>query len=268
MKSGAHGTAVLVTGPPNPNGDFLKTVMFDIDTTDLYTACVLVTGNCSIRDSGSFGLPTHEPLMVLRDPPGLLSHASCKNVHATLRPQSETDQTHHGFDLDVEAGFIAGADAGVCGGGGFRAIFLECSKTFEADSNAFPETGGGGDFPTTHSEKHKAGSHVTTWSHQTSDDQWNPGSAADAFIVPNLNVKCVEALKIGWNVPNCSATNETVFMFDLESQANKPALSFVTMTNTKKAMIPKLEEIIANLNATLRNSSISQNTSSRLPCKI
>ena len=25
-KSGAHGTAVLVTGPPNPNGDFLKTV--------------------------------------------------------------------------------------------------------------------------------------------------------------------------------------------------------------------------------------------------
>ena len=34
-------------------------------------------------------------------------------------------------------------------------------------------------------------------------------------------------------------------------QANKPALSFVTVTNVKKAMIPKPEEIIANLNTTL-----------------
>ena len=138
--------------------------------------------------------------MVLRDPPGLLSHTSHQNMHATLRLESETDQTHHGFDSDVEVG----------------AVFLACAKAFQADPDTFLETGGGADFLTSHLEE------KTTWSHQTSDNQWNPGSAADAFVVPNLNVKHVEALKIGWNAPTCSATDQTVFMFDLENQANKP----------------------------------------------
>ena len=97
------------------------------------------------------------------------------------------------------------------------AIFLACARAFQANADAFLETGGGGDFLTLYSEKHRAGSYVTTWSHRTSDDQWNPGSAADTFVVPNSNVKqCVEVLKIGWD-----ASKQTCFVFCYRDQCQE-----------------------------------------------
>lgn len=63
----------LATGRPNPFGTYTRNIFFSVtggeeDVT--HTAAVFIEGVYSKGPGNSFALPTHNPIMVLRDPPG------------------------------------------------------------------------------------------------------------------------------------------------------------------------------------------------------
>jgi hypothetical protein len=69
----------LATGRPNIISPYTKNIIFKVigGTSDVaHKAAVFVSGLYSKGPGNSFALPTHEPLMILRDPPGRFSLSS------------------------------------------------------------------------------------------------------------------------------------------------------------------------------------------------
>ena len=77
-----------------------------------------------------------------------------------------------------------------------------------------------------------------------SDDPYLAGRDSDAFMIPNLNVAYNEVLEIIWNATTCSAERDSEIIMDVQSTANKQALSFVSVYDVETAIIPKLDGLI------------------------
>ena len=58
-----------------------------------HTAVFFLEGLYSKGPGNSFSLPTHEPIMILRDPPGGDSFAFYKNIKTTIRLETSDLQT-------------------------------------------------------------------------------------------------------------------------------------------------------------------------------
>eukprot|EP00957_Ditylum_brightwellii_P167977 12786778-Ditylum_brightwellii.AAC.1 len=71
-KSNANVMQLFATGRPNIADPYAKYMDFEIvgeTTSTKYKAAFVVTGYYSKGPGKSFALPTHKPIMVLRDPP-------------------------------------------------------------------------------------------------------------------------------------------------------------------------------------------------------
>jgi hypothetical protein len=101
-------------------------------------------------------------------------------------------------------------------------------------------------FLVTFGETSYSGDFTTTWSYQTSDDEFSAGRDSGAFLVPNLNVKYTQVTTI---VDACSASEQTLFKLNLESQANKPVLSFLSVYNVENRPLPTFDEMLAGKRA-------------------
>ena len=82
--SNAHSIEWFAAGPPNGAHPFEKKMSFKVqmgpgNIVSEYEAVSVVEGVISNGNAKSFALPTHKPIMILRDPPGGLSYASYKN---------------------------------------------------------------------------------------------------------------------------------------------------------------------------------------------
>jgi hypothetical protein len=65
----------FATGRPNPFGTFTKNINFKVigGAVDVkHFAEFFIEGLYSKGDGNSFALPTHDPIMILRDPPGMI----------------------------------------------------------------------------------------------------------------------------------------------------------------------------------------------------
>ena len=72
-------------GRPNIFPDYTKTLTFQVIGRDLRVIIdCLVTGEFSGSPFNSIEVPTYEPIMILRDPPGSYSKAVYENVETTL----------------------------------------------------------------------------------------------------------------------------------------------------------------------------------------
>ena len=162
---------VFATGRPNIVAPYTKSVIFrvfGVDVDVVHKAEVFITGLYSKGPGQSFALPTHEPIMVLHDPPGNyfchvfvhhvlslhllaknkslplfysyaggLSYTSYENVVTTFKLKSEEHQTSMknnlslGFDtkFDSKVLYCAGAGYGIVGVGMFRTL-LYCEISF------------------------------------------------------------------------------------------------------------------------------------------
>jgi hypothetical protein len=86
IPTASDGTALaFLAGRPNKYDDYRKDLLvqaLDKDMVVLAThkAQVIVTGDYVEGAGKSFALPTYQPIMILRDPPGGLSQASYQNV--------------------------------------------------------------------------------------------------------------------------------------------------------------------------------------------
>jgi hypothetical protein len=125
----------FATGRPNIIAPYTKSIFFSVSggTEDVrHTAAVFINGLYSKGPGNSFALPTHQPIMVLRDPPGGSSYASYENIVTTAKVV--TSSTHvsgaGGMELEIKAGIDV--DVKTCTGGGLGAIVLACPVSYSS----------------------------------------------------------------------------------------------------------------------------------------
>jgi hypothetical protein len=94
-----------------------------------------VEGLFSKGNGNSFALPTHEPIMVLRDPPGGDSTATYSNVKTRMTMYTYSDTIEAGGTLALSTGLAVGTDVDTCVGGGFGAMVLACLPTADAKAD-------------------------------------------------------------------------------------------------------------------------------------
>ncbi len=259
--SGANVRDWFATGRPNIASPYTKRMIFTIQggTGDLvHNADFIVEGYYSPGGGRSFALPTHKPIMILRDPPGGLSYATYENVVTTMQLEtSSTSRTvYHKFGLDVKA--VVDLTGEMCTGGGVGAIALACNKLVETEQKiqvaAFDRTS---KIEDSLSDKTRSNEFSTTWSYETSSDPWTAGPMSDVFVVPNLNVMYKEVYIVEWDNATCSVKTEDdtkdppdnlpfTTTFNIEDTENQPALSFFSRYHVKYVKIPELEEAKAN----------------------
>jgi len=182
QRSRARVTVSLVSGPPNVNGQFFKFVDYTVDAKN-YKACFVIEGDYSRGYVGSAALPTHKPVLTLRDPPGGLSYAVYSDMRTTFSLNVDSESHFVGFSSELEFAFVGKTE--LCKP--HHAFFLMiCNRTMltlavfdgtcysmcshmcwwwsrsnifgmhipvvESDNTATVTLGGGGNFHTTYSE--------------------------------------------------------------------------------------------------------------------
>ena len=214
----------LVTGQPNIVAPYTKDLFLQVIGVEgkvTYTASIIATGPYKEGPGQSFALPTHYPVMILRDPPGGMSYASYQNVVTKFWMSSYggSGATYFTSDYEVKAKAEKDADAcaggGVgaivlvcsCAGGGVGAIVLVCSETAKVNSEQVQK----GTFKAgvLLSGSRKFSNEIsTTWSFETSQDPWLAGEMSDVFVVPNLNVMYQIVTLVSWNASSCNVTTK------------------------------------------------------------
>ena len=124
-------TYTLATGRPNIIEPFTKSVTFSTigGTASLsHQALFFIEGFYSQGPGNSFALPTHEPIMVLRDPPGGSSQAHYENVQTTVRVVTSETESTSSTHFDSKLVGVISNEAEACVGGGFGVIVILCKE--------------------------------------------------------------------------------------------------------------------------------------------
>lgn len=94
--SGSGLDVTLTVGRPNISPPYTKRVNIRVqgaDTDLQHRADFFIVGLFSKGPKESFAFPTHQPIMVLRDPPGSGSFASYENIRTSIRIFETNDKT-------------------------------------------------------------------------------------------------------------------------------------------------------------------------------
>eukprot|EP00559_Dactyliosolen_fragilissimus_P002088 CAMPEP_0184871508 /NCGR_PEP_ID=MMETSP0580-20130426/40756_1 /TAXON_ID=1118495 /ORGANISM="Dactyliosolen fragilissimus" /LENGTH=2372 /DNA_ID=CAMNT_0027374173 /DNA_START=995 /DNA_END=8116 /DNA_ORIENTATION=+ len=249
--SSAHVTDWFATGRPNIAAPFTKSMIFTIQGGTghvTHKADFVVEGYYSKGPGRSFALPTHKPVMILRDPPGGLSYATYENVVTTLKLETSSTSTsvHNKFGFGIKNVFDVTNE--LCAGGGLGAIVINCLETVgkEGEIQLFKNENNLG-FITQMSDETRSNQFSTTWSYQTSSDPWTAGPMSDVFVVPNLNVMYQEVIVVEWDNATCSVATDgngtlpITTTFNIEDTENQPALSFFSRYHINNVKIPELK---------------------------
>ncbi len=109
----------FATGRPNIVSPFTKSIIFtvkDIPGVDPHVATFFIEGLYSKGPGNSFALPTHEPIMILRDPPGGSSSATYEYVQSTVRIVEAESEASMAFAVQGELEGTVEVDAELCTG--------------------------------------------------------------------------------------------------------------------------------------------------------
>lgn len=185
-----------------------------------HTAYFFVEGDYKKGPGRSFAIPEHEPVMVIRDPPGGSSYASYKNIRTEFHLLDRTiENRNEGADKSYNSHVGFKVETNGCAG--FLAAFL-CMKAFQMD----------GDYENyKHTESttnifsgnKESTTYSTTWSYTTSSNTIRAGEESDVFVVPNLNVAYETVQLVRWSKDTCSPIldkngdllEDKVFKFDV-----------------------------------------------------
>ncbi|GFH57847.1 hypothetical protein CTEN210_14323 [Chaetoceros tenuissimus] len=261
-ESKAQITQYLATGRPNPFGTYNKKLLISVigGTEEVkHEASVFIEGLYSKGEGNTISLPTHEPIMILRDPPGGASTASYENVVTTAKVVSSTVRVHGTSELKTTLSVGADADAKICTGGGVGAIVLGCGGITKTISKASVPFGGAIDTDFKNEERESSHTFSTTWSYETSDEPARAGPDSDVFVVPNLSIKYEEVYNVRWDdikcdfgLQNFTDPNGDVkvgfpisVVFDVKSTKDS-ALSFYTRYHLNTVALPNLAKTIGN----------------------
>ena len=238
----AQASVVLLSGQPNPFGSTMTKPLFVVmdKSGSIHKSDVVVTGDFALAGSQSVALPTHKPLLVLRDPPGGSSYAYYENMISTIRMEMKDYETFVGLDVSMKGSFGTTSEIQTCAG-----LFVEmCLELIEGKIKKTLKGAGETNFLVSLIDEKTAGSFTTTWSFQTSTEVWVAGKDSDIFLVPNLNAKFQKVQEVGFNKSNvfggtCAFATEKT-KFSLTSPENKPGIGFLSRFEIDKVEIPEL----------------------------
>ena len=247
----AHVLIQVRVGPPNlvaidnsdPLDDYLKTLSARFTqgtTTTAVDLSVLVVGDYDQGFVDSVNLPTHKPVMILRDPPGGLSSATYENMETVFKVTFDKYEKRQGFDIDERWGGHYGFTKDVCIGaspgiGGPVSALCSAVKhkisshfLFDADKLYVSEL----------SDDTHTAEYSTTWSFTTSSNPWIAGKLSDVFVVPTINLEFNRVVEIGLDPNTCLSTNLNKVKFAV---AKESAVSFLTFMDLTTFEIPSYQ---------------------------
>ena len=247
----AHVIDIFATGRPNVvSYPYAKYMSFSIQggTSSVdYKSAFVVEGYYSPGEGRSFALPTHKPIMILRDPPGGLSSATYENIKTTLKLEtsSTSSKMSNTFGLGIKQ--VVDVPVEMCTGGGLGAIVITCQTLFEIEqTNDLIDLSSSLGGVIAQKEKEKSNSFSTTWSYATSSNPASAGAMSDVFVVPNLNVMYQEVTVVEWNKEECSTETEVdgslpvTTTFDIKSPSSQLALAFFSKDHINNIKLPEL----------------------------
>ena len=91
----------------------------------------------------SFAIPTHEPIMILRDPPGGLSHASYENIVTTFKADMQDRETFMHYTFAMRMKSVTKMEYSQCSGLGVAVCNFLVAAEFESDVANVEQTVGG-----------------------------------------------------------------------------------------------------------------------------
>jgi len=243
--SNAQASKLLVSGQPNPFNDNTKSLFATLAKSGVrHMADVVVTGDFELTGGFTVAIPSHKPILVLRDPPGGGSYSFYENMITTARVQMKHYETYVGFDSALSADFGAGVEIEGCAGFGV----LACIEMTDIESKGKIDVDGGANFVVQLVDGTDSASFTTTWSYRTSTDEWVAGANSDVFLVPNLNAKFKqvdEVRFVGSESSSTCAEVERKLKFALDSPENKPAIGFLSRFDVESVEIPELTRLKA-----------------------
>ena len=111
---------LFATGRPNIVAPFTKSMIFKVIGANVgHKAAIFIEGLYSKGPGNSFALPTHEPIMILRDPPGGLSYAKYENIVSTFKLKTTEDETVLENSMSASAALTVDYKSLLCKGAGF-----------------------------------------------------------------------------------------------------------------------------------------------------
>ena len=190
-----------------PNNIDPYTKYLDIYAGEEYSfshrAVVVITGDYDKGELFSVGLPTHKPLLVLRDPPGGLSYAYYKNVQTIIRTDKKDNRVNVANKNSLGVAGVTDIEVDGCvGAGAFGVVAIACQSMLDTKIGNGITYENRNDFLASIDHASNTGSFTIEWSYQTSQDPWMAGRRSDAFLVPNLNVVFREVDVITFNNNN------------------------------------------------------------------
>ena len=161
---------LFATGRPNIVAPYTKSMIFKVIGADVvHKAAIFIEGLYSKGPGNSFALPTHQPIMILRDPPGEnllqvfcssihfdlfshsrifhflifsisggLSYAKYENVVTTVKVKSSEDETHLKNTITVGVDAMVQYDSLLCKGAGYGMLgfgFSYCDNPLNFDTD-------------------------------------------------------------------------------------------------------------------------------------
>jgi len=204
-----------------------------------HVAEVVVTGD--LNDGGnSLSIPTHYPLLVIRDPPGGSSTASYSNVQSSLQITMDNYEVYEGWSGNLNFGLGAATEAETCAGIGVAACFKASEFKANAQVNLAYSRKGLNEY------KHQTRSHgfTVTWSYSTSAEPIFSGAPSDVFLVPTFEVMFVETTTIFYDSTMCKAVSTETTKFDINSKDNENAVAFLSHRQVTEFVMPELKKVL------------------------
>jgi hypothetical protein len=179
--------AQLWTGLPNILSPYTKTLTLQatghksdgsiVQTTAIHV--FIITGPFTVSEFGSVALPTHTPILILRDPPGGGSTASYSDVVSVMELNvKKHDEKLYG-KLTSKVTKKSGKDGFTCQGVGLE----NCDITKVKVENYFDSSGSyGGSLHNVRSDEQTTHTMTYTWSYTTSSDPLLAGRTSDVFV--------------------------------------------------------------------------------------
>ncbi|GFH43554.1 hypothetical protein CTEN210_00027 [Chaetoceros tenuissimus] len=217
-----------------------------------HRADFFIEGQFSKGSGDSFAIPTYQPVMILRDPPGGGSTASYNNIRSSVRIYNKHDKTSNDGEVTLALGFVIHPDTDLCTGTAVGGFLASCKETVGGETAK--ENGNKQEISSTAADSSKTitNSFSTTWSYTTSSDPSIAGEDSDVFVVPNLNVFYTEVFIVSWDQSNptergCAAKTDgdsfpSTVVFDIDAPDNKPAFTFYSRHHIKTTKIPEISK--------------------------
>ncbi|GFH52940.1 hypothetical protein CTEN210_09416 [Chaetoceros tenuissimus] len=250
-ESGSGKELALTVGRPNIDEPYTKSVNIRVigaANNVQHRADFFIHGVFSLGDGDSFALPTHQPVMVLRDPPGGGSFASYNNVRSSVRIYNTHDKSSNDGKVAMKLGITLEPDTNICAGGGLGVILINCKEAVGGNTDNDGKSYQDIKAVNADSEKTITNSFSTTWSYTTSTDPSIAGEESDVFVVPNLNVFYEEVYTVKWESKENEACGPkldgdkfpSTVIFDIEAPTNKPAFAFFSRHHITTTQIPAI----------------------------